>query len=124
VDGRYTALIQQGISIAVIAVLMALLMRLTNAAAQLVLSRHPVDVAENLRARAVRTQITVLRKVALAVIGLIGLASILMVFEPVRRLGATMLASAGVAGIIIGFAAQKSLATLLAGFQIALSTMW
>ena len=121
VDGRYTALIQQGISIAVIAVLMALLMRLTNAAAQLVLSRHPVDVAENLRARAVRTQITVLRKVALAVIGLIGLASILMVFEPVRRLGATMLASAGVAGIIIGFAAQKSLATLLAGFQIALS---
>ena len=32
-----------------------------------------------------------------------------------------MLASAGVAGIVIGFAAQKSLATLLAGFQIALT---
>jgi small-conductance mechanosensitive channel len=45
----------------------------------------------------------------------------LMVFQPVRQLGTAMIASAGVAGIVIGFAAQKSLGTLLAGFQIAMT---
>jgi small-conductance mechanosensitive channel len=69
----------------------------------------------------VHTQVTVLRKVAMVVIGLFALASALMVFESVRRFGTTILASAGVAGIIVGFAAQRSIATLLAGFQIALT---
>jgi small-conductance mechanosensitive channel len=65
--------------------------------------------------------VTVLRKMAIAVIALFCIASMLMVFQPVRQLGTAMLASAGVAGIVIGFAAQKSLATLLAGFQIAIT---
>jgi hypothetical protein len=45
----------------------------------------------------------------------------LMVFDSVRQFGASILASAGVAGIVVGFAAQRSIATLLAGFQIALT---
>jgi small-conductance mechanosensitive channel len=45
----------------------------------------------------------------------------LMVFESVRQFGTSILASAGIAGIIIGFAAQRSISTLLAGFQIALT---
>jgi small-conductance mechanosensitive channel len=45
----------------------------------------------------------------------------LMVFQSVRQFGTAMIASAGVAGIIIGFAAQKSLATFLAGLQIAMT---
>jgi small-conductance mechanosensitive channel len=45
----------------------------------------------------------------------------LMVFESVRQFGASILASAGVAGIVVGLAAQRSIATLLAGFQIALT---
>jgi small-conductance mechanosensitive channel len=44
-----------------------------------------------------------------------------MVFEPVRQLGTSILATAGIAGIIIGFAAQRSISTLLAGLQIALT---
>jgi small-conductance mechanosensitive channel len=47
------------------------------------------------------------------------MASMLMVFDSVRQFGTSILASAGIAGIIIGFAAQRSIATLLAGFQIA-----
>jgi small-conductance mechanosensitive channel len=39
----------------------------------------------------------------------------------VRQFGASILASAGIAGIVVGFAAQRSIATLLAGFQIALT---
>ena len=63
----------------------------------------------------------VLKKIAVAVIALFAIASMLMVFQPVRQFGTAMIASAGVAGIVIGFAAQKSLATLLAGIQIAMT---
>ncbi|MFA6473131.1 MAG: mechanosensitive ion channel domain-containing protein, partial [Candidatus Latescibacterota bacterium] len=47
--------------------------------------------------------------------------SILMTFDRIRQLGTAILASAGVAGIIIGVAAQRSVANLLAGIQIALT---
>jgi small-conductance mechanosensitive channel len=49
------------------------------------------------------------------------IAFVLMTFENVRKIGTTLLASAGVVGIIIGFAAQKSLGAMFAGIQIALS---
>jgi small-conductance mechanosensitive channel len=44
-----------------------------------------------------------------------------MTFEKVRQLGATLLASAGIVGIIVGIAAQKSIATLFAGIQLAIT---
>ena len=51
----------------------------------------------------------------------VALSLILMSFESIRRIGVSLIASAGVAGIIIGFAAQKAIGTILAGIQIALS---
>ena len=62
-----------------------------------------------------------IRKILIAVVIIIGIGSILMMFDPVRQLGTSILASAGIAGIILGFAAQKTLGNLLAGIQIALS---
>src|SRR5690606_29311257 len=49
----------------------------------------------------------------------IGIA--LMSFEGIRSIGVSVLTSAGIAGIIIGFSAQKAIGTLLAGIQIALT---
>jgi small-conductance mechanosensitive channel len=92
-----------------------------DAATALVLSRHRIDVDDNLQARAIYTQVVVLKKVAVTIVVIFTLASMLMVFEPVRQFGASILASAGVAGLVVGFAAQKSIATLVAGFQIALT---
>jgi small-conductance mechanosensitive channel len=59
--------------------------------------------------------------VAIVVVGILALAIILMTFEKVRHLGTSILASAGIAGIIIGLAAQQTIATLLAGIQIAIT---
>ncbi|ODS52736.1 MAG: hypothetical protein ABS36_16665 [Acidobacteria bacterium SCN 69-37] len=112
---------RNGASLVLIGVIAFLLIQAVDAAAALVLRQHRVDVSDNLQARAIHTQVMVLRKVAIAVIVIFGIASMLMVFESVRQFGASILASAGIAGIIIGFAAQKSIATLLAGFQIALT---
>ena len=55
------------------------------------------------------------------IIGLATVAAVLMTFEAVRQFGVSLLASAGVAGVIIGFAAQRSISTIVAGIQIALS---
>jgi small-conductance mechanosensitive channel len=115
------AMIQNAISLALIATVGFLLIQFVDAVAKLVLQRNRIDVADNRQARGIYTQVTVLRKMAVAVIALIAIASMLMVFQPVRQLGTAMIASAGVAGIVIGFAAQKSLGTLLAGFQIAMT---
>jgi hypothetical protein len=114
-------IIQNGVSLALIGTIGFILVQFANAMAQLVLRRFPLDVPDNRQARGVHTQVTVLKKIAVAVIAVFAVASMLMVFESVRRFGTAMIASAGMAGIVIGFAAQKSLGTLMAGIQIALT---
>jgi small-conductance mechanosensitive channel len=88
---------------------------------QVVNIRFDLAAADNLEARSVRTQVRGFRNVARFVIGVLSLSAVLMTFEGVRQLGVSLLASAGVAGIVIGFAAQRSIATVLAGIQIALT---
>ncbi len=85
------------------------------------LERYRIDQKDNLKARAIHTQVKVLVKILVIVIGVVTAASAMMVFEQVRQVGTSILASAGVIGIVIGFAAQRSLATLLAGLQIAIT---
>jgi len=113
--------VQSAVSLLLIGVIALFLLQLIGALAQFVLNRHRIDVADNRQARAIYTQVTVLKRIAEVVIVVFAVASMLMVFESVRQFGTAIIASAGVAGIIVGFAAQKSIATLLAGFQIAMS---
>lgn len=108
-------------SLLLIGLVAFLLYQAVDTSASFVLRQYRTDLADNLQARALYTQVAVLRKVAVAVIAVFTVASMLMVFEPVRQFGASILASAGLAGIVVGFAAQRSIATLLAGFQIALT---
>jgi len=82
---------------------------------------HPADVADNLRARRVQTQTRVLVRIAIGAVLIAGLAFILMTFPRARQLGASLLASAGVAGLVIGLAARSVFGNLLAGLQIALA---
>jgi small-conductance mechanosensitive channel len=82
-------------------------------------SKYQINKADNIRERRILTQLSFLRKVATIIIVVLASSAILMSFESARKLGTGLLTSAGIAGIIIGFAAQKSIANLLAGFQIA-----
>jgi small-conductance mechanosensitive channel len=88
---------------------------------ELVLQRYDVTASDNLKARVVSTQINVLIKITVVLILVVAGATMLMTFEKVRQVGMSLLASAGIAGVIIGFAAQRSLATLIAGIQIAIT---
>ena len=98
-----------------------LLVNMTSVVEDFILNIYKVDIADNLRARKIQTQLKVFNRIVVVVIGIITLAAILMTFEKVRQLGTSILASAGVIGIIVGFAAQRTLATFIAGFQIAVT---
>lgn len=83
--------------------------------------RFPVDTADNLHARRVLTQARVLGRSATVVLILLGLAVALMTIPGVRQVGASLLASAGLAGLALGLAAKPVLSNLIAGLQIALT---
>jgi small-conductance mechanosensitive channel len=80
---------------------------------------YDLSKEDNLKERKIRTQLQFIRKILIVLIVLISIAIILLSFDNVRKLGAGLLTGVGISGIIIGFAAQKSLGNLLAGFQIA-----
>jgi small-conductance mechanosensitive channel len=73
------------------------------------------------RWRRVRTQVTVLRRLGIAVVIVFGLAAILMTFPSFSDIGTTVFASAGVLSVVAGLAAQTSLGAVFAGMQIAFS---
>jgi len=83
--------------------------------------RYRLDAKDNLQARRIHTQLRLLRRTALFLVGFLAVATILMTFPRVRQLGTTLLASAGVIGLVIGMAARPLLANLIAGVQIALT---
>lgn len=112
---------QKGFGILLIVALSFLIVRGINAVQLALLSRPRMDVADNLSARRFYTQVSVIRKIIVSAVVIIATGSILMLFDPVRQFGTSILASAGIAGVVIGFAAQKTLGNVLAGIQIALT---
>ena len=87
----------------------------------LVKRRYNLAEEDNLRARQVETRIDILARTAVTVVVLVSCALAAMAFPPVRALGTTLLASAGVAGIVIGIAARPLFENLIAGVQLALA---
>lgn len=85
------------------------------------LQQFNVEVVDNLRARKIHTQVRVIRRIALTIVMVVGIAALLLTFEPVRQIGTTLLASAGILGLVVGFAAQKTLGLVVAGLQVALA---
>ncbi|MFI6707934.1 mechanosensitive ion channel family protein [Nonomuraea sp. NPDC050478] len=80
-----------------------------------------VEGERNQRARRMKTQITLVRRVATATVVVIAFGAMLFTFPQVRALGAGLLASAGIAGAVVGIAAQPTLGNMLAGLQLAFS---
>jgi small-conductance mechanosensitive channel len=83
--------------------------------------RYRLDVTDNLAARRVHTQARVLRRALTVLVVILTAGVMLMTFPQVRELGASVLASAGLAGIVVGFAAAPVLQNIIAGIQIAIA---
>jgi small-conductance mechanosensitive channel len=85
------------------------------------LSHYDIEARDNMQARSMYTQIDMIAKIISVGVVLLTLSFILMSFSVVRHIGVSLLASAGIVGIVIGFAAQKTLGNLIAGIQIAIA---
>jgi Small-conductance mechanosensitive channel len=82
-------------------------------------NRYRIDVADNLVARRIRTQFQMVQRMVIFLVTVLSLAVILMTFPSIKHIGVSILASAGVASLIVGMAMKDTLANLIAGVQIA-----
>ncbi|WP_283445010.1 mechanosensitive ion channel family protein [Noviherbaspirillum suwonense] len=95
--------------------------RAVQSIADTIVERNPINLTDNLAARRVHTQTRVLARSVNVLIILVGTGMALMTLPLLRQIGTSLLASAGVAGLIVGFAAKPVLGNLLAGLQLAIS---
>ncbi len=100
-----------------------LIVRIAAAVVEASYSRYASAAQDAARVRRVRTQVTLIQRVVTAVVGVVAVAAMLLTFPAMRGFGASMLASAGVIGIVAGIAAQSTLGNLFAGLQIAFGDM-
>ncbi len=98
-----------------------LLIRVIKLIKQLIVQNYDVSSTDNLKARKVYTQFTILERIFIFIVTIMALGIALMSFEEIKEVGISIFASAGVAGIIIGFSAQKMIGAILAGIQIAIA---
>jgi small-conductance mechanosensitive channel len=96
-------------------------LKVLHIGANLYLRNFRIDAPDNLLARKHVTQVRVLVRVLDTMIVLLTLGSALMTFDAVRQYGISLFASAGVAGVVFGLAAQPVLSNLIAGIQLALT---
>jgi small-conductance mechanosensitive channel len=85
------------------------------------ISRFHSDTSDNLLARKAITQMRLLKRTVDVVIGVITVGFALMTFDAVRQFGVSLFASAGIAGLAVGFAAKPLLENLVAGVQLAIT---
>jgi small-conductance mechanosensitive channel len=98
-----------------------LFIQFINALAYYLQSRYDLSTTDNLKARKSLTQVKVFKAIAVSIIVIVATGAALMTFEQARRAGISILTSAGILGIIVGFAAQKSIGMILAGIQLAIT---
>lgn len=86
-----------------------------------VLKKYDLKQKDNLKARKIYTQFRIIERVIIFIIMIIAIALALMTFSEIKKIGVSLITSAGIGGLIIGLAAQKVLGGFLAGIQIAIT---
>jgi small-conductance mechanosensitive channel len=115
------AVVQHAIGLGLIGCAAWLAIALIQVLEDVLAARYRIDVQDNLRARKIQTQVQVLRRIAATAIIVLTVSLALMTFPSIRNLGASLFASAGLAGLIVGLAARPALSNVIAGLQIALT---
>lgn len=119
----HAAVVGRILSLTLIAAGSWLLVTMASAVVETGYARYATGTRDPARVRRVRTQVTLIMRVVTVLVAVIALAAMLVTFPSFRALGTSVLASAGIIGIVAGIAAQSTLGNLFAGFQIAFGDM-
>ncbi|KKC27260.1 membrane protein [Sphingomonas sp. SRS2] len=90
-----------------------------HAMSDITIARSDISVADNLQARRRRTRVTILTRIAIFLAVFLTICMMLLSIPGIRSVGVTLMASAGLAGLAVGAAAQPALKNLIAGVQLA-----
>ena len=115
------ALSEHLVALLLIAAMAWLIIRTMLVVEDMLVEQFRLDVLDNLRARRVRTQFEVFRRVAAVAVFVVALGIALTTFQWANTLGDTVLASAGIVGLVAGITARPTIENLVAGLQIALT---
>lgn len=114
-------ILQHALGLGVIASIGWAIIILADLAGDIVFDRYSMDSPDNLSARRIRTQTQVLQRIVTLTVTVVTASVMLMTIPAVRHVGVSLLASAGLAGLIVGMAARSTLSNLIAGIQVALT---
>ncbi len=115
------ALLEHIFGLGLIAAAAWVVILVTEIFSDVITARYRVDVRDNLAARRIQTQVHVLRRIFIAVVILVTVAIMLLTIPHVRAIGTSLLASAGLAGLVLGVSMKSTIGNWIAGIQIALT---
>jgi small-conductance mechanosensitive channel len=118
-EGEPLSVLEDLLRLGAIGVLAWLAVKVVFVVEDAVFNKVRTDVSDNRRARRLRTQLALLRRATAVVVVVVALGAMLTTFDQVRVLGTSLLASAGVVGVVAGVAAQSTLGNVFAGMQLA-----
>ena len=107
------------VGIGLIAACAWLVILLVEVVSDMLSGRYRIDVSDNLTARRIQTQFQMLHRVVVILVVMVAVAIALMTFRQIQHLGDSILASAGLASLVVGLAMKGTLSNLVAGVQIA-----
>lgn len=118
---NWRAALQHIVELAVIASIGWGFAGLTRFITEIIDSRYTDDMSEDIAVRRLQTQVQVIERIVVVLIATLTFAAMLMTFPSVRHIGTSLLASAGLAGLVAGIAARSTLSSLIAGLQVAVT---
>lgn len=111
--------IERVAGLGLIAAVAWLIILVSHIVSDLTSARFRIDLPDNLAARRIQTQIEVLHRIVVVIVVIVTLSVMLMTFPTIKHIGMSLLASAGLAGLVVGMAMKSTLSSLIAGIQIA-----
>lgn len=118
---RLSTILEHIVGLGLIASIAWLVILFSQILSDILAARYRVDVPDNLTARRIQTQFQMIHRIIVVLVVIVTVSVMLMTIPAIKHIGVSLLASAGLAGLVVGMAMKPTLSSLIAGIQIALT---
>ncbi|MGH9731504.1 MAG: mechanosensitive ion channel family protein [Candidatus Acidiferrales bacterium] len=118
---RLSTILEHIVGLGLIASIAWLVILFSQIVSDILAARYRLDVPDNLTARRIQTQFQMIHRIVVVLVVIVTLSVMLMTIPAIKHIGVSLLASAGLAGLVVGMAMKPTLSSLIAGIQIALT---